>query len=104
MSSLSSIKILGKTYSIEFVPKEVLPNDYGESDSEQQVIKVRSDLHIEHQADVLLHEVIHAIDFAVNGKMTERQVHTIATGLLAVIFDNPTFMELLWSMRTIPKG
>ena len=99
-----NLKILGKTYQVQFVPVDDLPKDYGEVNDEVQIIKVRSDLHKEHQADVLLHEVIHAIDFAVNGKMTERQVHTIATGLLAVIFDNPTFMELLWSMRTIPKG
>jgi hypothetical protein len=87
------LKILGKTYAVHFVPHDDLPKDYGECNNEEQWIKVRTDTHPETQADTFLHEVIHAVDFAVNAGMTERQVHSIATGLLAVFLDNPEFSE-----------
>lgn len=95
------LKILGKTYSVEFVAEEALPKDYGECNDVLQVIKVRTDLHPETQADVLLHEVIHAIDFGCNLKLTEHQVHSLATGLLGVMLDNKELTECLNNPNTI---
>jgi len=86
-----NIRILGKTYTVQFVDRKDLPNDYGECNDEQQLIKIRTDISDENKKDVLLHEVIHAIDFAMSTELTERQVHAIATGLLAVFLDNSDF-------------
>ena len=98
------LKIIGKTYDISFVAQEELPKDYGECNDEQQTIKIRKDLNAEHQADVLLHEVLHAVSFAMNAKLSERQVHTVASGLLAVIYDNPEFMGwICLQSRQVPK-
>lgn len=93
------LKILGKTYQIQYVPQDDLPSDYGECNNESQIIKVRTDLHTESQADVLLHEVFHAIDFATNSKMTERQIHALATGFLAVLLDNKETIGELWKTK-----
>lgn len=97
-------KVIGKTYTVEFVSQESLPNDYGECIDTQQIIRVRTDLHKETQADVLLHELVHAVDFAVNTKLTERQVHAIATGLLGVFFDNPEILEWIQEQRRHTLG
>ena len=94
------LKILGKLYTVNIVSVNSLPNDYGECNNEHQTIKVREDIHPENQADVLLHEVFHAIDSGMNLKLTERHVHGMATGLLAVIYDNPDFMEWLCQKKS----
>lgn len=86
-----NIRILGKVYTVQLVGKSDLPNDYGECNNELQLIKIREDISPENKKDVLLHEVVHAIDFAMNLDLTERQVHAVATGLLAVFLDNSDF-------------
>jgi len=48
------------------------------------------------EADTLLHEVVHSIDDAMQLKMNERQVHCVATGLIAALKDNPEFLEYLY--------
>ena len=94
------LKIVGKTYDVQFVAAEELPKDYGECNNETQTIKIRTDTHQETQADVLLHEVIHAVEFAFNAGMTERQVHSLATGLLSVFYDNPELIEWINKKNT----
>jgi hypothetical protein len=39
--------------------------------------------------DTLLHEIIHAIDFGVSAKLSERQTELLANGLTFVLRDNP---------------
>ena len=94
------VNILGKTYTISFVKRDRLTNDYGECNDEKQHIKVRKDIHRESQAEVLLHEVLHAIDFAVNTGLKEEQVHALATGLIAVFYNNPDFVEWICQRQT----
>lgn len=45
--------------------------------------------------DTLLHEVVHAVDILHNLGMTEEQVRGLATGLLAVLHDNPKFTQFI---------
>lgn len=99
------VRILGKEYSVVYVPKEELPNDHGECFDEALLIKVRKDIAKENQKDTLLHEIIHAIDTAMDIEMSERQVRTVATGLLAVFLENPLLVEELCGTRItdLPK-
>jgi hypothetical protein len=46
----------------------------------------------------LLHEILHAIDDAMQTKMKERQVHCTATGLLALFKDNPDFVKYMFKV------
>lgn len=99
------VKIVGKTYDIQYVEKADLPNDMGECNDEALLIKIRSDIPQQNQQDVLLHEIIHAVDYAMNTEMTEKQVHAISTGLLGVLLDNPSVREILCMTAdtTLPK-
>jgi len=47
------------------------------------------------QQEVLLHEVIHAVDFNAGLKLSEETTTTLANGLLAVMRDNPKFVRFL---------
>lgn len=45
--------------------------------------------------EILLHEVVHAIDDAMQIKLSEKQVTQIARGLLGVFCDSPEFKKFL---------
>jgi hypothetical protein len=85
------LKILGKPFTIKWLTEELSPDLVGECDTDRQVISVREGQPLESTQDTLLHEVIHAIDEAMDARMSESQVKKIATGLLAVLKDNSRF-------------
>jgi len=94
----SRIKILGKVYTVDFVPEGTQGlegDDCGLCDSEKLLISVKDGQPAYNEQDTVLHEVIHAITHQMDiekfmGKHEEKIVRTLATGLLAVIKDNPS--------------
>ena len=88
----NGIRILGKPYSVSFMH---IQGAIGECDDFAQTIKIDPKVPHELQKDTLLHEVIHAIDYAVKTKLSEDQVSALASGLYAVFNDNPNFLEWL---------
>jgi hypothetical protein len=52
----------------------------------------------------LLHEVCHAVDDAMDCKMKETQVKKLATGLLAVLKDNPQLAAYLRRKYAEPRS
>ena len=94
MSLPSSITILGRKYQV--VIKEDLQELCGQCDYDNLKIDIKSGQHPFLEADTLLHEVVHSIDDAMQLKMNERQVHCVATGLIAALKDNPEFLEYLY--------
>lgn len=87
------IKILGKVFKVVSGPLSEDLN--GECDSDNQTIAIRDGQPLESEQDTLLHEVLHAVDDAMGLKMKEAQVKGAATGLLAVLKDNPRFTSYL---------
>ena len=89
-SSNAQLRILGKTYRL--VEVEDL-NDFGLCDDNKQTISLRKGMPPEVWADTILHECVHAIDFQMHLKMTERQVHCVGSGLWALFADNPDLIQ-----------
>jgi hypothetical protein len=91
------IRILGKPFKIVYCSgTEPLADDQvGECDPDKQQILVRDGAPLESEQDTLLHEVLHALDEAVDAKLKETQVKKIATALLAVLKDNPGLAAFL---------
>lgn len=91
-----SVRIIGKTYSIVWTDGKPLDeDDVGEFDPANQRIAIKNGQPKEQEQDTLLHEILHGIDQEMNLKMKEAQVHGMATGLLAVIKDNPRLVGFL---------
>jgi hypothetical protein len=88
-------RVLGRDLPVVWVSAEEMPKAWGEYDYETQVVRVREGQQPAFEADTVLHELIHAIDDAMQLGMTERQVHCSATGLIALFKDNPIFLEYL---------
>lgn len=96
MKRPEKIKVLGKPFSVVYTTTSPLGDDLnGECDSDKQTILVRDSQPLESEQDTVLHECLHAIDEAVDAKMKETQIKKLATGLLAVLKDNPSFVSYL---------
>jgi hypothetical protein len=95
MTIPSSIVILGRVYNID--QKDFIDGDLlGQCDSDALKITIKKNQPEILEADTLLHEILHAIDDAMQTKMKERQVHCTATGLLALFKDNPDFVKYMF--------
>lgn len=90
------IKILGKRFALRYVAAEPLDAGLmGECDSDGQSILIREAQPLESEQDTVLHEIIHAVEEAMGLRMKESQVKGAATGLLAVLKDNPQLVSYL---------
>jgi hypothetical protein len=90
------IRILGKKFSVRFLIGAPLDDGLnGESDSDNQQILIRDSQPLESEQDTVLHEILHSVDEAMGLKMKESQVKGAATGLLAVMKDNPSLVAYL---------
>jgi hypothetical protein len=83
-------KVLGYHYRVEFKPVVTLEGEEqrGLCHSDTQLIEVSSNLPKDQQREVLLHELIHAIEYGVGISLTEAQVTRLARAQLAVFKDN----------------
>lgn len=95
------IRILGKRFTVTYGgPME--DGLVGECDSDALRISIRDNQPLESEQDTLLHEVLHAVDEAMGLKMKEAQVKGAATGLLAVLKDNPALAAYLRRKNASP--
>lgn len=95
----NTLKILGKTYRVKFVDKVDEEDSLGLCKDAEQEILLRIDQPQDCLRDTLLHEIVHAIDFQLHLGLKERQVHCVATGITAVLLDNPEFAESWHRMK-----
>ena len=108
MKRPARLSILGKPYKVEFVPIEHIglrdnaeDNDpgMGRTSPENQEIFVRLGQPLESEQDTVLHECLHAVDETLGLQLNEYQVTILATGLLAVLKDNPGLRTYLGVKR-----
>lgn len=84
-----SVRVLGRDIPIQMVDE--LPNAFGEYEYKTQIVRVQRGQQPAFEADTILHELIHAIDDAMQLQLRERQVHCLAVGLVALFKDNADF-------------
>ena len=90
----ATLRILGKQWEIEEVDE--IHDAFGLCHKPKLKIQIEKDLKESLKLDIIIHEVMHAIDWSMNTKITEEQNTALATGLTAVFIDNPKFVEMLW--------
>jgi len=98
-----SVRILGKTHSINYKSAEQMDDAYGLCHNGLQRIDIMEDLPQGEEADVVLHEILHAILFQMAvllpPEIEEQFVRPAASGLYAVLQDNPQFAKWLIQPR-----
>lgn len=82
-----TLKILGKKYNIEDMstPEN---GPFGLCHLAESKIYINEVLSEDEYNDTILHEIIHAIDFAGRLNLKEKQVHSLSTLLYSVLTDN----------------
>lgn len=102
MSRPARLRILGKQYKIVYEPRGGTlvesEHEYGECDFDKQTLTILEGQPLESEQDTVLHEVLHAVDGAMideKDQASEAVIRRVATGLLAVIKDNPRFLSYL---------
>lgn len=88
----NEIKIIGKTYAVDVV--EDMEN-CGECLDTKQLIKIDHEMPHELTQDTLLHEIMHAIDYQMHIGLKEREISAMASGITAVIKENPGLAKFL---------
>lgn len=96
----SSVRIFGRNYAFNYVPEFMGLQECGTTDNHNLLINIKEhQLPIE-EADTVLHEVLHAIEYTMDLDLKEHQVRALATGLLGVFQDNPKFAKYIIEQRT----
>lgn len=97
----TQIKIVGKQHSISFVPTghdallEGTDALAGSILHDRQQIYIEDDQPLESEQDTLFHEVLHGIERAMDVDIPETATRRLATGIIAVLKDNPGFRAYL---------
>lgn len=94
---IKDLKLLGKTVSVEFV--DAIPNApqgaVGLNNCNTLRILLLKDQADDSMKDTMLHEIIHMLDYEYQLGLKERHVHCLASGLYAVLKDNPQVTKWL---------
>jgi hypothetical protein len=93
MSKLpKKIRVIGKDYKVISTNRI---EHFGECCHGKLKIKINRRQDKQQLKDTVVHEILHAIDYSMQLDLEEHQVHTMATGLHAVLSDNPEFSKWL---------
>lgn len=90
-----SIDILGKKFEIKLLEPGEQDNCDGYMSLSEQIIAIRLQPAKDYNHDTGFHELIHAVDEILGLGLKEKQVHQLAAGLIAVMKQNPDFIEWL---------
>lgn len=85
------VRVIGHDFTVKKVSDEDGMIDAGQMKISNMTILVKEGQPEIQEADTLLHEVIHCIDYLMNLDLTEHQVTALSTGLIGVFQDNHKF-------------
>lgn len=92
------IRILGKIVAVRWQEKVIADDGEelnGLADHDQQDIQIKTGLPLETEQEKVLHETLHIIECAMEMDLEDEVIARFATGLLAVMKDNPSFVTYL---------
>lgn len=91
------LRIGPTAYRVEYVddPRINGTSTDGVIDPEESVIKIGAYLPRDRAAVVLWHEILHGIEIDRNISLTEREVDSLARGIVAMLIDNPEWLPRL---------
>lgn len=95
MSEEYTVRILGKTWTYRHAPEPPGVDLFGHFDARRCEVTIFGEQDPEQEADTILHETLHAIDFTLNLGLSEHQVHALAGALYAFLADNPHLVARL---------
>jgi len=101
MKRPTSLRIIGKVHEIVYLPagqadlKDGDDTFAGRISHDSLRISIEDGQPLAIEQDTVLHEAFHGVERAMNLDLPEDTIHRLATGLLAVLKDNPSFIAYL---------
>jgi hypothetical protein len=89
---MTSIKILGYDYKIEYLENDSM-KAFGRFNAEKQSILIGNDLPIDLQKSSLIHEIIEALNFYLELELPHNKITSLEAGLYQVFKDNPAIVK-----------
>lgn len=86
------LDLLGKTWEVVIKAEK---GKYGSCEHARCRINLSPTQAVSNMRDTLLHEVLHALEYEGQLRMSERQVRGMATLLLAALRQNPALLKFL---------
>lgn len=94
----TTLEILGKGFTVSYIETCGLACDAdGIIRHSDQVIKVNKACHIERQKEVVLHEIVHAVDRITVLGLGEDNTIRISNALYAILKHNPKLVSWIMS-------
>lgn len=98
MAHKMKLKIAGRKFSVKFQRPRNMGQNFpqaGRVVCDLQKIWIDKTNAKGRQREVLLHEIIHAVDFLCAAGLSENQTHALASGIMAVLVDNPKAADFI---------
>jgi hypothetical protein len=92
-----SLRLAGRTFKLSLAGAGMQNADLGEYDAKASTIRIREGMHDDITKSVVLHEILHDLDFQSGFDLTEVQVNSLAALLFAALRDNPKLVAWLMS-------
>ena len=92
------LRIFGKRVTVRWVEKVTADDGeevMGLADHDNQDIQIKEGMPLETEQEKVLHETMHMIECAMEMDLEEEVISRFATGLLAVLKDNPGLVSYL---------
>jgi Zn-dependent peptidase ImmA (M78 family) len=86
----TNVRVAGFDFAVSIEAAEDFTDQlFGQVDYRKRSIRISNRADEIRQRETLLHEILHAVDEAVDGDLNEHQISVISRGLFAVLRDNP---------------
>lgn len=96
---MRSIKISGLDYTIKFKNNEEMNGLIGSADFNKQEININSTHTAQTKQIAIFHEILHLLSDSYGIHLTEEEVKIITHSFVALLRDNPTLVNDIFSVE-----
>lgn len=101
MKCPKTLRLLGVDIPISFQKSgkgkgEIDEETFGEWDPNDLSIKITSDIPVEHQKIVLLHEMLHGMDELLGLNLSHKAVYALSQSFYAALIENPEVIDWIY--------
>ena len=90
-----SIKVLGKPWRVILTESAFGTYTYGATYARELKMEIHKDQPPLQELDTVIHELIHVVEDTIKLEFSEKDVHGLAAGLVAILVDNPELVEYI---------
>lgn len=95
MITFKKLKLLGRSVTVSSLPEKEMPAAWGTCQPLAQAIKITSNMVLESEQHVVLHEILHMYDDILGIKLKHEAIDPLAFAIVDMIQNNPKLVDYL---------